>query len=55
MRTYAAEQKRITVWCSIHDAVYADDACGTGHVLNDHLLAQDFAHTDGKDSTDDVE
>jgi hypothetical protein len=55
MRTDAAKQECITVWCSIHDPVYADDACGTGRVLNDHLLAQDFAHTDRKDSADDVE
>ena len=55
MRSDAAEQERIAVWRGIHDTVYADDACSTRRVLNNHLLAQDFAHTGGKDSSDDVE
>src|SRR5262249_28615086 len=55
MSTNAAEQKRIAVRCSMHDAVYADDACSTGCVLNNHLFAQDYAHTGSKDSTDNVE
>src|SRR4029077_3391899 len=55
MRADAAEQQRIAVWRSIHNAVYTDDARGTGRVLDDHLLAQDFAHTGAKDSTHDVE
>src|SRR5262245_28961943 len=55
MRADAAEQKRIAVWRSIHDAVHPDDACGTGRILDDHLLAEDFAHTGRKDSSHDVE
>jgi hypothetical protein len=55
MRTDAAEQKRIAIWRGIHDSVDPDYTGGTGRVLNDYLLAQDFTHTGRKDSADDVE
>ena len=55
MGSGAAQQQRIAVGRGVDDPVHSDDAAGAGRVLDDHRLAQKFAHPHRENAAHDVE